>query len=165
MAPRKVSGKVITKSMLNQKVAMLLGEKTRNVSAITELFIAQIREELAQLNTVRVDGLGILHVLVQRGAIAQLQTKHTGALTATSVQKYRVSFRKAAPLTRALRELHGGVVVEKNMDKLGVDEGNTDNEKLATEGCPQCGAKVERHGDVFACPTHGTEPFEKKTKK
>jgi DNA-directed RNA polymerase subunit RPC12/RpoP len=50
------------------------------------------------------------------------------------------------------------------MEKLGVDEG-TDQEELekkAARGCPKCGQKVEVMGKVLACPTHGTEPFEKK---
>lgn len=46
------------------------------------------------------------------------------------------------------------------MDKYGVDETGEDQEKLAAKGCPLCGAKPERHGNVLACPTHGTEPFE-----
>lgn len=50
---------------------------------------------------------------------------------------------------------------ERQMEKYGVDESQKDNEKVASEGCPLCGAKPERHGNVLACPTHGTEPFEK----
>lgn len=48
------------------------------------------------------------------------------------------------------------------MEKLGVDESGSDQEKTAAEGCPKCGSKVEKHGNVLACPVHGTEPFEKK---
>lgn len=50
------------------------------------------------------------------------------------------------------------------MEKFGVDEGvDTEAlEKAAAEGCPLCGAPVQRHGDVLMCPKHGTEPFEKK---
>lgn len=50
------------------------------------------------------------------------------------------------------------------MEKLGVDEGQEDQEQLekkANQGCPVCGKKVERHGNVMACPVHGTEPFER----
>lgn len=50
------------------------------------------------------------------------------------------------------------------MDKYAVDE-TTDQEKLekaAAEGCPICGKKPERHGNTLICPTHGSEPFEKK---
>ena len=50
------------------------------------------------------------------------------------------------------------------MEKYGVDETtNVDQkkmEKAASQGCPECGAKVERHGNVVLCPTHGSKPFE-----
>ena len=52
---------------------------------------------------------------------------------------------------------------EDEMTKLGVDE-SVDTEaveKAASDGCPKCGRKVERHGNVVLCPVHGTEPFEK----
>lgn len=50
------------------------------------------------------------------------------------------------------------------MDKLGVDE-EVDQETLekqANEGCPDCGQKLIQHGRVLVCPTHGTEPFERR---
>ena len=48
------------------------------------------------------------------------------------------------------------------MDKLGVDESLLSDDKTATntDACPWCGAKLERHGNLLVCPTHGTEPFE-----
>lgn len=53
--------------------------------------------------------------------------------------------------------------MEFKMDKLGVDESVDDTamEKAANEGCPRCGAKVVREGQVLICPNCGTEPFEK----
>lgn len=50
-----------------------------------------------------------------------------------------------------------------SMDKYGVDESVDQNEleKVANNGCPICGKPVTKHGKVLACPTHGTEPFEK----
>lgn len=50
------------------------------------------------------------------------------------------------------------------MDKFGVDT-TVDTramEKAAAEGCPECGAKVTKDGNVMRCPVHGTAPFEKK---
>jgi len=49
------------------------------------------------------------------------------------------------------------------MDKYGVNE-EVDQEameKAASEGCPKCGGKVQKHGNVMVCPRCGTEPFEK----
>ncbi len=50
------------------------------------------------------------------------------------------------------------------MHKYAVDEGqdNETLEKAASHGCPQCGATIERHGDVAVCPNCGTKPFERK---
>jgi predicted RNA-binding Zn-ribbon protein involved in translation (DUF1610 family) len=49
------------------------------------------------------------------------------------------------------------------MEKLAVDEGVNQEllEKTAARGCPECGAKCERHGNTLICPNHGSEPFEK----
>jgi hypothetical protein len=53
------------------------------------------------------------------------------------------------------------------MDKFGVDEGvnQEELEKAATDGCPVCGKKPTRHGNVLLCPVHGSEPFEQNKKK
>ena len=50
------------------------------------------------------------------------------------------------------------------MNKYGVDEGVDQEslEKKAAEGCPHCGSKLEKHGQVLLCPKHGSEPFEGK---
>lgn len=53
------------------------------------------------------------------------------------------------------------------MDKLGVQE-DVDQESLekqASEGCPNCGGKVEKHGSVLTCKNCGTAPWEKGKKK
>lgn len=79
-------------------------------------------------------------------------------LTHNGVQ-HRVMFRKSHALKLALNETRRSI----EMDKLGVNESTDDHvmEKAATEGCPQCGAKVVREGQVLICPNCGTEPFEK----
>jgi len=48
------------------------------------------------------------------------------------------------------------------MEKYAVDESVDQSvmEKAAAEGCPECGAKCERHGNLLFCPTHGSSPFE-----
>lgn len=49
------------------------------------------------------------------------------------------------------------------MEKFAVDESVDQNqlEKAAAHGCPECGAKCERHGNTLLCPAHGSAPFEK----
>ena len=52
------------------------------------------------------------------------------------------------------------------MEKYGVDESQTPElAKQASQGCPECGRPVEKHGDLFMCPVHGSEPFEKAKKE
>ncbi len=54
--------------------------------------------------------------------------------------------------------------VEDLMEKYGVDTGANPGEKIAnaTGKCPRCGAELDKDSPVPKCPTHGTEPFEKK---
>ena len=52
---------------------------------------------------------------------------------------------------------------DEGMSKYAVDE-SVDQEQLekaAAQGCPECGAKCERHGNTLLCPKHGSAPFEK----
>jgi uncharacterized Zn finger protein (UPF0148 family) len=53
---------------------------------------------------------------------------------------------------------------DEGMSKYAVDEGGDQGalEKAASDGCPGCGAAVQKHGNVVACPNCGTAPFEKK---
>ena len=53
--------------------------------------------------------------------------------------------------------------MEEGMSKFAVDESanQVDLEKVAAKGCPECGATLERHGNVLMCPKHGSAPFEK----
>jgi len=48
------------------------------------------------------------------------------------------------------------------MEKYAVDESKDQDrlEKAAAQGCPECGAKLEKHGAVLLCPAHGSKPFE-----
>jgi uncharacterized OB-fold protein len=65
------------------------------------------------------------------------------------------------------RGMHGYCPHEMEIgmiEKLGVDETVDEQvmEKAAHEGCPNCGAKVVREGQVLICPNCGTEPFERR---
>jgi len=48
------------------------------------------------------------------------------------------------------------------MEKYGVDETRNQEklEKIAAGGCPRCGGKIERHGQVLLCSSCGSQPFE-----
>lgn len=51
----------------------------------------------------------------------------------------------------------------EGMTKYAVNESIDQDklEKAASQGCPLCAAPLVKHGRVLACPTHGTEPFER----
>jgi len=53
---------------------------------------------------------------------------------------------------------------EEGMSKFGVDETTGHDqeqlEKMAAQGCPECGSKLTKHGSVLLCPKHGSAPFE-----
>lgn len=53
--------------------------------------------------------------------------------------------------------------LDSGLVKLGVLEHlNVEAmEKAAAQGCPNCGAKVHREGQIVSCPKCGTEPFER----
>lgn len=164
-------GKVtITKSMLDQRVASLLGKKGRDVSSVTSAFIDAVVEALTEEDgDVRLDGLGTMHVVERTGVRQQVCTLTKGyghkkgrrGTTVVSVpSKYYLVLRKGTRLRDALNQRRRS----KAMEKYGVDE-STDQEKLekqASEGCPKCGGKVERHGSTLMCRNCGTEPFEQK---
>lgn len=163
-----MGGYTIKKGTLDVQVAKELGLKPTEVSAITAVFLEKVRNELVELNTVELTGFGFFRMSVRGGGTDNLLPVGKNALpvTVTSQKKYHVSFRKSGPFTRALRERYRDSVVEKTMsfEKYGVDEAGAENEKKASQGCPVCGAKVERHGNILACPKCGTEPFEQKAK-
>lgn len=54
-------------------------------------------------------------------------------------------------------------LIDGDLQKYAVDESLPPSqtlEKMATEGCPQCGGKVTRHGNVLLCDSCGSKPFE-----
>ena len=87
--------------------------------------------------------------------------KHDLTVAWEASKRDPVKFRNESPeLARMLLE-------EMVMEKFGGDQG-TDSEKLekaASEGCPDCGGKVVRHGNVMKCGNCGTKPFEKEKNK
>lgn len=152
----------IRKSSIDRRIANQIGLELQDISDVTEAFLRVIREELADLNTVVLDGVGILSVHQFEGKVDHLKPVHSHPVVVTTKKKYRVSFKKSRQLTREMLDRYGGVEVEDDMEKYGVDEQQAENEKRASDGCPECGRKAERHGNVLACPVHGTEPFEAK---
>ena len=143
--------------------------KQSEVAATTNEFLRQIVERLLNFEAVKLEGFGELKLTMRKGGggrILKAGNVHKGKgayrpLEVTIERQYHVSVRKAESFKAAIVARHGSfVTVSKNMEKYGVDESGEELEKRAAQGCPICGAKPEKHGNVLACPTHGTEPFE-----
>jgi hypothetical protein len=139
----------IRKVNLDRRTAVALGVRMKQVAAVTAAFLNEVRLVLADEGVVVLDGLGQLRV-VRRVSVG---------VTGERTSKTFVSFTKSDVLTATMRRAK-----EEAMDKFGVDESGTDLEKKAAEGCPECGQKPTKHGNILMCPTHGSEPFEPKEK-
>lgn len=78
--------------------------------------------------------------------------------------------RRVIGWVMSVTEVYGKYTVDEPkkelamIEKYGVDESSNQDpkkmEKAASEGCPKCGQKVQRHGNVVLCPNCGSEPFE-----
>lgn len=53
------------------------------------------------------------------------------------------------------------------MKKYGVHEslGGQKTAEIELDVCPQCGARLQKHGPVVLCPIHGSKPFENASDK
>lgn len=152
---------------IDREVARLLDMPFDKVAMVTGCFLRTLLHEVVDNGGALVDGFGRFLLKEQRNvAVAHLEKGNfkkggrKGKMIVRTQRKFRVWFKKSAEFRRALEDAHGK---ESSMEKLGVDEG-VDQERLekqAASGCPECGQKVERHGKVLYCPTHGTEPFER----
>ena len=139
---------MISKESIDKRVAVLLGLPLQDVSVVTTAFLRLAARDLVMYGTVMLDGLGMLTLVVQDMVGSP-----------NKARKYEVRFKKSYHLGKLIKE------VKKIMEKYGVaEEVDKDMEKHASEGCPECGAKVERHGQTLMCPNCGTAPFEKKSK-
>jgi nucleoid DNA-binding protein/ribosomal protein S27AE len=149
-------------------VALRLGVRLKTVTGIIDELTAVVREQLVDMEIVKLDGLGEMNVSIKSGRRrtplrAGNFKKGCGKPMAVHIQKkYFVSFRKSAVLKAAIVARHGvaGFAEVTKMEKYGVDESGSEQEKKAQAGCPNCGSKVEKHGNVLVCPKCGTAPFE-----
>lgn len=153
---------------IDAEVARLLDMPSTQVAMVSACFLRTLLHEIVDNGEALVDGFGSFLLREQRTVAIDTLTpgrfKKGERGTAKKVQsrKFRVWFKKSAKFKRAIETAHG---MENVMEKYGVDEGVEDQEKLekqASAGCPECGQKLARQGAVLLCPTHGTEPFEKK---
>lgn len=127
----------------------------RYASAVVREFINQSNLLLAETGYLVLDDLGRFNaeVVIRKPAPG---TREVG-----STRYVKVHFSKS----RALKDMLDDQYMEDVMDKLGVDTSTGKDqdqlEKEASEGCPECGRKLQKHGSVLICPEHGSSPFEK----
>ena len=152
------------KNDLDLRVASVSGIALRKVTRITAAFIEAIRDELTKEGEVHIDGFGRFRVFAETYGVRQstnLLNQKEGPTEVVSVPvKHRVHFSKAQPFKL---QLQASWEREQAMEKYAVNEdvNQTELEKAAAHGCPECGEKVEKHGSVLICPTHGSAPFER----
>jgi len=134
----------VNKKQLDQRIAAVTNYSTQEVAAITSTFLRLIVHDLLRGERVYLPTLG--------------KFRMKGEVTAL-----RVSFSRSKNFKKNLQE-HLGQHGARPMQKYGVDETTgQDQEKLekrAAQGCPMCGGKVERQGNLLICSSCGTQPFE-----
>ena len=170
MGKKKLPATLVNKAALDKRVALLLGQRARAVSAVTEAFLHEIVDVLVEDFAVRLDGLGDLCIQERHnrsGHVQQLyppnKVVHGKAIVVDMGLKRYAYLRKGTRLNDRLRERYGKrKSVEVKMEKFGVDEGQDDAalEKKAAAGCPNCGSKPEVHGHTLICPKCGSQPWE-----
>ena len=152
---------MLGKTELDQRVAATTGLNQRHVATITDEFIQELSNAIVDQGGFLLVGLGRLELRLEKGS-ANVRRDST-----MEPMRIKLYFSKSKTLKRRI-ERKFGIYKEPTVDK---DEGMTkyavnervDGEKLekaASQGCPICAAPVKRHGNVLACPVHGTEPFE-----
>jgi nucleoid DNA-binding protein len=156
---------MLTKAELDNRVAVALGLPSKRVSAVTDAFIDELCASVVEHGGFHLTGLGKLVLNIERGA------NQLGKDVPPDSMRIRLYFTKSRTLKEQI-ERRFGMKKEANMNKTNqsdegmtkyaVNEGHNPDklEKAAAQGCPICAAPVVKHGRVFACPTHGTEPFE-----
>ena len=101
----------VKKSQLDAQVAVLLGKKRSEVSGITAAFLHEVVRSLAEKGCVNMDGLGRLKVVCRTGTRQSTYTrvghKKSKPTRVWVPAKYYVSFKKAEPLTVAIKEKRG----------------------------------------------------------
>lgn len=164
------------KKDIDREVARLLDMPFDKVAMVTGCFLRTVLHEVVDNREVLVDGFGRFLLKEQKNiAVAHLE-KGTfrkggrgGKMIVHTRRKFRVWFKKSAEFRRALGDAYGKESTVENdneMAKYGVDE-TIDQialEKRAEAGCPWCGQELTKQGSVLLCPSHGTEPFEKRSR-
>lgn len=157
---------MIKKTQIDKKVASIAGVDPAIVTKVTRLFLETLRNHIVTERKVQLSGFGTFTLTERRGTRAPMLTLLDGTqVDALHSVQYVVTFSKATPFRQAVEAVYGKG--RDRMEKYAVDE-EVDQEALeksASEGCPDCGRTVEKHGKTLICPACGSAPFEKKKKR
>lgn len=168
------------KKNIDRLVAFLLSMPEAQVSQVTRAFLHQVMQHMIAEGQVQLSCFGRFTLRKKN-----CKDKPTPLRVATCSKtknrkevflvrhKHCVYFSQAPmfkDLIRAAFGPGGALVTEEGMQKYGVDEEATRDETAdktaATRyDCPQCGGKLEKHGNVSLCETCGSKPFEAQTLK
>jgi nucleoid DNA-binding protein len=143
-------------SAVVESVRQKTGLPRSSITTICQLFMDGVFDILMAGDEVVLDGYGRFYW--QRLPPTTLKPINS-PIARTYPERHRIQFKPT-------RRYQGGFVMDENgMDKYGVELENEKVKKASKEGqpdtCPQCGKKLDTGG---ACPEHGTEPFEKRSK-
>lgn len=135
------------KANIDEQVALYVNRPLSEVSLISSLFIRVLLRGMVDKGEIFIDGFGTF----------TLRAYNHNSPVKVEFKPSKLFASRLRRLARE-REERGSI-----MEKYGVDETKKqqDPEKLASQGCPDCGQTLVKHGQVLMCPTHGTEPFEK----
>jgi nucleoid DNA-binding protein len=99
----------VRKHELDQRVAVLLGEKTSEISLVTECFLREALKALVEHRSVRLDGLGDLSLYIHPCKPYPVKLKNFDGSTPTLIvrRQYHLGFKKARTLREAIRERYG----------------------------------------------------------
>jgi len=159
--PRAKGAGEVQQHELNLEVARRTGVKLTVVRTVTAAFVEALKRALIEKGSATVRNLGRFRLVTER-RISDSDRNMPAHITAEKL-RCRVFFAKGLPFKK---QIHSFLKEGMAMDKYGVDEGIEQEkmEKAASEGCPECGRELVKHGSILLCPTHGSEPFEKKKK-
>lgn len=159
---------MIEKKDLDHQVAKDLGMRQEEVARITGAFLRLIAYGLCDTQEVNLQGFGRFKMREKKqrdNRYISLETGVGGEKNRTRAvevtRMFTVYFHKARAFKEIIWSIYGKQG-EDVMEKYGVSEevDQVDLEKKAADGCPACGRKVTRHGNVLVCEHCGSAPFE-----
>src|SRR3972149_522274 len=142
---------MLTKSELDHRVAIALGIPAKRVANVTDAFVDELCNPIAEHGGFHLVGLGKLIPRIER------LTSHIRKEGVQDSMRIRLYFTKSRMLKEQIERKFG--IKEASMEKHSEDEGmtkyavneghNPDKlEKAASQGCPICGARCVAHGSV-----------------